>query len=89
MNAKTKAPKPAAEPAQATNTAADDAAVRSNVVHLHHAQALPVVGAGVKADAVQIEPGSIEHFVSKDDPETVLRIVSVGGELAAQPVGQE
>jgi hypothetical protein len=50
------------------------------------AQALPVVA---KGDPVEFEPGSIEQFVSKDDPSTVLRIVSVDGELAAQVVEQE
>ena len=74
MNAKTKTPKPA------------EGAVRSDVRVLFLAQALPVVE---KGDPVEFEPGSIEQFVSKDDPNTVLRIVSVAGELAAMVVDQE
>jgi hypothetical protein len=77
MNTKTKTQKPAA-PAEG--------AVRSDIRVLFMAQALPVVA---KGDPVEFEPGSIEQFVSKDDPSTVLRIVSVDGELAAQVVEQE
>lgn len=71
----------------AAKTSADaESALRSDIRVLHVAQALPIVDQG---EAVEFEPGSIEQFVSKDDPNVTLRIVSADGALAAQVVDQE
>lgn len=86
MTTKTKAAAKTAAPAPAQAPQAAEGALRADIRVLHVAQALPIVDQG---EPVEFEPGSIEQFVSKDDPNVTLRIVSADGALAAQVVDQE